>query len=91
MPNRRTSLVKSNSEFSKNTSDIYKENANKRNFDDWIWGKHSVFEALINERAINRIWCTQKYFLQRNFIFCSRDSNQKVFSLKKFLGIGYLN
>ena len=77
MPNRRTSLVKSNSEFSKNTSDIYKENANKRNFDDWIWGKHSVFEALINERAINRIWCTSEIFSSEKFYILLKGLKSK--------------
>ena len=43
---------------------IYMMILQKRNFDDWIWGKHSVYEALINERSINRIWCTLKSFLQ---------------------------
>ena len=43
--------LKSSSKF----QDIYHEPANKKNFDDWIWGKHSVFEALISERSINRI------------------------------------
>ena len=76
-PNRRTSLVKSNSEFSKNTSDIYKENANKRNFDDWIWGKHSVFEALINERAINRIWCTSEIFSSEKFYILLKGLKSK--------------
>ena len=77
MPNRRASLVKSNSEFSKNTSDIYKENSNKRNFDDWIWGKHSVFEALINERAINRIWCTSEIFSSEKFYILLKGLKSK--------------
>ena len=53
---RRNPRFKSNTEFPNKNSDIHQEFTNKRNFDDWIWGKHSVFEALINERAINRIW-----------------------------------
>ena len=44
--------------LSSKSNDIYQEHPNKKNFDDWIWGKHSVFESLISERAINRIWCT---------------------------------
>ena len=42
--------------------DIYKDLPNKKKFDDWIWGKHSVFEALVSERAINRVWCTSEIF-----------------------------
>ena len=55
---RRNPRFKSNTEFSNKDSDMHQEFTNKRNFDDWIWGKHSVYEALSSERAINRIWCT---------------------------------
>ena len=57
----------------KNTTN-YQEQLNNKNFDDWIWGKHSVYEALISERAINRIWCTSEIF-----------SSEKVFILLKEL------
>ena len=53
---RRNTKFKSNTEFSNKNSDIHQEFTNKRNFDDWIWGKHSVYEALSSDRAINRIW-----------------------------------
>ena len=53
---KRNLRFKSNTEFPNKNSDMHQEFTNKRNFDDWIWGKHSVFEALISERAINRIW-----------------------------------
>ena len=53
--------------FSSKPNDIYRELPNKKNFDDWIWGKHSVFEALISERAINRIWCTSEIFSSEKF------------------------
>ena len=43
---RRNSRFKSNSEFPNKNSDMHQEFINKRNFDDWIWGKHSVYEAL---------------------------------------------
>ena len=49
-----------NREVPNKANDSYQELSNKRNFDDWIWGKHSVFEALIGERPINRIWCTSE-------------------------------
>ena len=59
---RRKPIFKSNTEFSNKNSDIHQEFINKRNFDDWIWGKHSVYEALNSDRAINRIWCTSEIF-----------------------------
>ena len=58
--------------FKKN-SDINQEPINKRNFDDWIWGKHSVFEALTSERAINRVWCTSEIFSSEKFYIALRD------------------
>ena len=73
----RKPLVNSNSEFSKKAPQIYDEFANKKNFDDWIWGKHSVFEALTSERAINRIWCTSEIFLQEILYFTQGFLNLK--------------
>ena len=59
--------LKSNKEVSNKARDFHKDHALKRNFDDWIWGKHSVFEALSSERAINRIWCTSEIFSSEKF------------------------
>ena len=39
---RRNSRFKSNSEFPNKNSDMHQELTNKRNFDDWIWGKHCL-------------------------------------------------
>jgi len=64
---RRNPRFKSNTEFPNKNSDMHQEFTNKRNFDDWIWGKHSVYEALISERAINRIWCTSEIFSSEKF------------------------
>ena len=36
---RRNPIFKSNTEFPNKNSDIHQEFANKKNFDDWIWGK----------------------------------------------------
>ena len=58
----RESITKSNNKFSKKSSDIYQGLTSKKNFNDWIWGKHSVFETLTGERAINRIWCTTEIY-----------------------------
>ena len=60
--------------ISSRSNDIYQELPNKKNFDDWIWGKHSVFETLTSDRAINRIWCTSEVcvflFLKFETFFC---------------------
>jgi len=64
---RRNPRFKSNTEFLNKNSDMHKEFTNKRNFDDWIWGKHSVYEALSSDRAINRIWCTSEIFSSDKF------------------------
>ena len=55
---RRNPSFKSQKEFPDKNSDIHQEFTNKRNFDDWIWGKHSVYEALSSDRAINRCYST---------------------------------
>ena len=57
--------------------DIYKDLSNKRNFDDWIWGKHSVFETLVSERAINRVWCTSEIFSSEKFYIALKDLKSK--------------
>ena len=75
---RRTkTLDKANIKFSSNSQDIYQERANKKNFDDWIWGKHSVFEALIAERSINRIWCTSEIFSSEKFYILLKGLKSK--------------
>ena len=75
--NRRKPTAKSSGEFSKKARDIYQESSNKKNFDDWIWGKHSVFEALNSERAINRIWCTSEIFSSEKFYTLLKDLKSK--------------
>ena len=74
---RRSSINSEHKEVIENTSDIYKESVNKKNFDDWVWGKHSVFEALVNERAINRIWCTSEIFSSEKFYILLKDLKSK--------------
>ena len=56
---------------------ISQDHINKRNFDDWIWGKHSVFEALISERPINRIWCTAEIFSSEKYYLLLKDLKSK--------------
>ena len=75
---KRTKLVnKSNIEISSKSQDLYKEHSNKKNLDDWIWGKHSVFEALTNERSINRIWCTSEIYSSEKFYILFKDLKSK--------------
>jgi len=74
---RRNPSFKSNTEFPNKNSDMHQEYNNKRNFDDWIWGKHSVFEALNSERAINRIWCTSEIFSSEKFYILLKDLKSK--------------
>ena len=68
---------KHNKEKANKAPNIYQDLSNKRNFDDWIWGKHSVFEALISERAINRIWCTSEIFSSEKFYILLKDLKLK--------------
>jgi 23S rRNA (guanosine2251-2'-O)-methyltransferase len=64
-------------EFPNNNVEIHQEFTNKKNFDDWIWGKHSVYEALSSERAINRIWCTSEIFSSDKFYLLLKDFKSK--------------
>ena len=68
---------KPKSQSNKKDQNTYQETTNKRNFDDWIWGKHSVFEALNSERAINRIWCTSEIFSSEKFYILLKDLKLK--------------
>ncbi len=73
----RNPRFKSNTEFPNKDSDMNQEFTNKRNFDDWIWGKHSVYEALSSDRAINRIWCTSEIFSSDKFYILLKDLKSK--------------
>ena len=75
--NKRNPKIRSNIEVPKKARFIYQEQSNKRNFDDWIWGKHSVYEVLINGRAINRIWCTSEIFSSEKFYILLKDLKLK--------------
>ena len=72
-----TNKSKAINQLNKKASDNNQDNTNKRNFDDWIWGKHSVFEALNTERAINRIWCTSEIFSSEKFYILLKDLKSK--------------
>ena len=73
----RKPTYKSDAKAFNKSQDIYQEHSNKKNFDDWIWGKHSVFEALISERPINRIWCTSEIFSSEKFYILLKDLKSK--------------
>ena len=66
--------TKNASDKAKNT---FKLNTNERNFDDWIWGKHSVFAALNSERPINRVWCTSEIFSSEKFFLLLKNLKLK--------------
>ena len=66
-----------NIKLSSDKNKIYQDFPTKRNFDDWIWGKHSVYEALINERAINRIWCTSEIYSSEKFYILLKEHKSK--------------
>ena len=74
---RKKPINKSNSEVFSKSQDQYQDNVSKKNFDDWIWGKHSTFEVLISERAINRIWCTSEIFSSEKFYILLKDLKSK--------------
>jgi len=73
----RNSRFKSNTEFPNKNFDMQQEFTNKRNFDDWVWGKHSVYEALSSDRAINRIWCTSEIYSSDKFYILLKDLKLK--------------
>ena len=74
---RRNPINESNIDVPKKALDSYHDRPNKRNFEDWIWGKHSVFEALSTGRAINRIWCTSEIFSSEKFYILLKDLKSK--------------
>ena len=73
----RKPTFKSNINVSNKALDINQGIYSKKNFDDWIWGKHSVFEALNSERAINRIWCTSEIFSSEKFYTLLKEFKSK--------------
>ena len=74
---RTKPINKSSTKYTSKSKDIYQELANKKSFDDWIWGKHSVFEALVSERPINRIWCTSEIFSSEKFYILLKNLKSK--------------
>ena len=75
---RKNNSSKYNNQFSSNKSDISDHQFHiKKNFDDWIWGKHSVYEALTGIRPINRIWCTSEIFSSEKFYILLKELKLK--------------
>ena len=75
---RKNNSSKYNNQFSSNKSDISDHQFPiKKNFDDWIWGKHSVYEALTGTRPINRIWCTSEIFSSEKFYILLKELKLK--------------
>ena len=73
------SLSKRSEKEAFNTGEInYNEiQAKKKSFDDWIWGKHSVYEALKGDRSINRIWCTSEIYSSERFYLLLKELKSK--------------
>ena len=74
---RRKPFNQSNKVVFKKGLDSYQDRAKNKNLDDWIWGKHSVFEALMSERSINRIWCTSEIFSSEKFFTLLKEHKSK--------------
>ena len=75
---RRYLSNKSNKEVHNSNEINYKEiQNNKRSLDDWIWGKHSVYEALKGKRSINRIWCTSEIYSSEKFYLLLKELKSK--------------
>ena len=74
---RRNPISKTNLDFFNKSPHLHQNLSDKKNFDDWIWGKHSVFEALTSERAINRIWCTSEIFSSEKFYVLLKEIKSK--------------
>ena len=70
-------INRSNLKVSSKSQDMNYDLVNKKNFDDWIWGKHSVYEALISERSINRIWCTSEIYSSEKFYINLKELKSK--------------
>ena len=63
--------------YSQNITNKFQLSSSERNFDDWIWGKHSVLAALNSERPINRIWCTSEIFSSEKFFLLLKNLKSK--------------
>ncbi len=74
---RNNKFIDKNKDFSSKFKNNYLETTNKKSFDDWIWGKHSVYESLMSERPINRIWCTSEIFSSEKFYLSLKDQKAK--------------
>ncbi len=76
-PQRNSSKIPNKRNYSENISNKFQSNLNDRNFDDWIWGKHSVFAALNSDRPINRVWCTSEIYSSEKFFLLLKDLKSK--------------
>ncbi|ABM72238.1 RNA methyltransferase TrmH, group 3 [Prochlorococcus marinus str. MIT 9515] len=77
-PKRKISTNNTKAEkYAENSSKNLLINTNVKTFDDWIWGKHSVFATLNTERPINRIWCTSEIFSSEKFFLLLKDLKSK--------------
>ncbi len=66
-----------NSAKNKNVENFNKIHKNNNISSLKKWGKHSVYEALSSDRAINRIWCTSEIFSSDKFYILLKDLKSK--------------
>ena len=83
---RNNKFIDKNKDFSSKFKNNYLETTNKKSFDDWIWGKHSVYESLMSERPINRIWCTSEIFSSEKFYISLKDQKAKGVLVEEEIG-----
>ena len=75
---RRSSSINTTKEkYFKNSANKFQLSSNDKNFDDWIWGKHSVLSALNSDRPINRIWCTSEIYSSEKFYLLLKEFKSK--------------
>ena len=54
-------------------NDLFKE----KNLEDMVWGKHSVYEVLLGDKPINRIWCTSEIRSSEKFLIMLKEIKSK--------------
>ena len=66
---------------SKNSNEIKIHKNNNQfaetNFEDFIWGKHSVLASLESGRPVNRIWCTSEIRSSEKFFILLKEIKNK--------------
>ena len=88
---RRNPIDKSKKDFYFKSPDVYQEFANKKILMIGFGENIQFLKHLIVKELLTEFGAHQKFFLQRNSIFYSKNLNQMVSSLRKSHGTGFLN